>query len=102
MAIKNNWKIRWAFYVLGVSSLLTVTLLNHSLNNDPHDWNLFEDSMYVIFGRPFFVFGMLCFVYPAMIGEAPIVNSILSWYGWTPFAKVTYAAYLVHPVFMNL
>lgn len=102
MALKNNWKIRWAIYALGVFLLANVTLLNHSLNNYPDDWNVFEDAMYVIFARPLFVLGALCFVYPAMVGEAPWVHRILAWYGWTPFAKVTYAAYLVHPVFMNL
>lgn len=100
--IATNWIARWGFYMLGALLLATTTMLNHSLNNNPEDWNKFFDIFYVVFSRPAFVIGMLCIVYPSMIGQGKIVNAILGWYGWTPFAKVSYAAYLVHPVFMNL
>ena len=100
--LATNWIFRWGFYLLGAVLLGVTTMLNHSLNNNPEDWPKFFDIFYVVFSRPFFVLGILCIVYPSMIGQGKIVYSILGWYGWTPFAKVSYAAYLVHPVFMNL
>ncbi len=102
MAVKHSALLRWGLYFSAFVLLTTVTFLNYSLNNYPDSWSLFPDSLYTILARPLFVLGILCVIYPAMLGHAPIVHTILGWYGWTPFAKVTYAAYLVHPVFMNL
>lgn len=56
----------------------------------------------VVFSRGIFVLGLLCLLYPALLGHADLMYRLLAHQIWTPFAKVTYAMYLIHPVFMEL
>ena len=56
----------------------------------------------VVFSRGIFVFGLLCLLYPALLGHADLMYYLLAHQIWTPFAKVTFAMYMIHPVFMEL
>ena len=56
----------------------------------------------VVFSRGIFVLGLLCLLYPALLGHADLMYGLLAHKIWTPFAKVTYAMYLIHPVFLEI
>jgi peptidoglycan/LPS O-acetylase OafA/YrhL len=48
-----------------------------------------------------FVTGMTLVLYPVLIGHNKFLRNILALDLFTPLARMTFAAYLLHPVFQN-
>lgn len=66
------------------------------------DWNDLASVLYINFARPVFaacwaVLALLCYY-----DYLPFINSVLSHPYWTPFARLTYGAYLTHPLVIKL
>ena len=65
-------------------------------------WSAAANVAYISLSRPIWTLGVAILVYMCMRGDGGIVNSILSWKPWDAMAKLTYAAYLVHPILMRV
>ena len=61
-----------------------------------------ENVIYIAFGRVLWSLCMTAVVFACHNGYGWFVNSFLSMKMWTPLARVTYNAYLVHPVVLTV
>ncbi|TGZ73336.1 hypothetical protein CRM22_001581 [Opisthorchis felineus] len=55
-------------------------------------------ALYTSVHRPVFIFGIAIVCFLCTTGYAPPIRSPLAWTGFRPFARLTYGAYLVHPL----
>ncbi|GAA57655.1 nose resistant to fluoxetine protein 6 [Clonorchis sinensis] len=55
-------------------------------------------ALYTSVHRPVFILGIAIVCFLCTIGYAPPIRSLLAWTGFRPFARLTYGAYLVHPL----
>jgi len=66
-------------------------------------WSRRATTLYTAFSRPLWAVGVAGLLYLCFCGArvvAPIAW-FLSWRAWQPFARLTYGAYLLHPMVMN-
>ncbi|KFM57567.1 Nose resistant to fluoxetine protein 6, partial [Stegodyphus mimosarum] len=69
-----------------------------------YDWNigrdpeLVETLFYSGFHRVAWTFGLAWVVVNCATGQGGVVNYILSWKCWVPLGRLTYCAYLIHPI----
>ncbi|CAL1277755.1 unnamed protein product [Larinioides sclopetarius] len=57
-----------------------------------------ETSFYNALSRIGFSLGLAWVIFVCVIGQGDVVNSILSWKALIPLSRLTYCAYLVHPI----
>ncbi|KAF8797101.1 Nose resistant to fluoxetine protein 6 like protein [Argiope bruennichi] len=48
-----------------------------------------------------FALGLSWVIFVCVTGQGGVVNSLLSWKVWIPLSRLTYCAYLVHPIVQN-
>ncbi|CAM9228319.1 unnamed protein product, partial [Phaeothamnion confervicola] len=100
----------------GIATLLTVTFAAHSAyesvpcsvkqSPDTHDcgshWPVWLHALYNAGSRPAWILGvsMLCFV--CFNNQGGLIQQMLEHRGWTPFARLSFGAYLLHPLIINL
>ena len=53
------------------------------------------------FSRPLFVFGFSMFLFPILLGRGKFMRAILGHDFFTPLARISFGAYLIHATFMN-
>jgi peptidoglycan/LPS O-acetylase OafA/YrhL len=95
----RKWYVRWAVYVLcGTASTLS-TYLTYGFWRDS-GWQNWQNVLYATTARSAFVFATGTFMYACFKGHGGVLRSILSVYMWVPIARLTYTAYLVHPIIM--
>ncbi|CAL1277771.1 unnamed protein product [Larinioides sclopetarius] len=63
--------------------------------------SLVTASFYNALSRLGFSLGLCWVIFVCVIGQGDAVNSILSWKPLIPLSRLTYCAYLVHPVVMT-
>uniref|UniRef100_A0AC35TY30 NRF domain-containing protein n=1 Tax=Rhabditophanes sp. KR3021 TaxID=114890 RepID=A0AC35TY30_9BILA len=73
-------------------------LYNYSLTGDI---GMFHRVFYTLLGRPFFSISLGWVVYACATGNGGIVNRILSWKAFVPLSKITFCAYLMHPLVLQ-
>jgi len=89
--------------MLATAVLLFLTFIPTSdFGDHKNSWSIFTSVMYLDFSRPLWamcwaVLTLLCYY-----DYLPHVNGFLSHRYWTPFARLTYGAYLVHPLVIKL
>ncbi|GBN91043.1 Nose resistant to fluoxetine protein 6, partial [Araneus ventricosus] len=60
-----------------------------------------EMSFYNALSRVAFALGLAWVIFVCVIGQGGVVNSILSWKALIPLSRITYCAYLVHPIVLT-
>ncbi|GBM80806.1 Nose resistant to fluoxetine protein 6 [Araneus ventricosus] len=60
-----------------------------------------ETSFYNALSRSGFACGVAWVIFVCVTGQGGVVNRVLSWKVWIPFSRLTYCAYLVHPIIHN-
>merc|ERR1712187_1055785 len=63
---------------------------------------LATSTLYITFSRPMWAVCWAILTFLCYYGHVPITNGILSHRFWTPFARLTYGAYLCHPLVIKL
>nr|KAG5687119.1 hypothetical protein BaRGS_022744 [Batillaria attramentaria] len=91
-----GWVITW---IVGVF-LCYITYTERKEGGTP--WTVVEHSFYESFGRPCWAMCVGWIIYACYNNRGGFINSILSWEGFLPLSRLTYAAYLIHPVVMML
>ncbi|OQR69130.1 nose resistant to fluoxetine protein 6-like [Tropilaelaps mercedesae] len=59
-------------------------------------------ALYGACSRTLWAVGLSWIVLACLSGHGGVVNSILSWKGLVPFSRLTYSAYIIHPVVMAI
>ena len=64
-------------------------------------WSHTWDTIYSIFSRAAWGFGICYIIYAALTCQGGPLTRFLTWSFWTPFARLTYGWYLIHPLVMD-
>ncbi|CAE7252500.1 nrf-6 [Symbiodinium natans] len=65
-------------------------------------WNDFESILLLDFGRLFWALAWSVITLLCYYGRLPLVNGFLAHRFWAPFVRLTYGAYLMHPLVIKL
>ena len=97
----NNYRtIRIIMYLIGVGLILLMIFVHYPIMNYPDDFSQTFNVMFLTFSRTIFVIGMTLFLLPALMGHNRPTAWFLSLDFFTPLARLTFGAYLVHPIYM--
>jgi peptidoglycan/LPS O-acetylase OafA/YrhL len=78
---------------LGVTVVYGLYDYNHG-----HKYSQAASSLYLTFSSALWGICLAWVVYACVSGRGGFVDVILSWSGWFPLSRLTYSAYLLHPV----
>ena len=67
-----------------------------------HPFNKAENVMYFMFSHTVYSTGIALMIYACHNGFGGIINSFLSWSLWVPLSRLTFTAYLSHPIVLSL
>ena len=98
--ISNHRAIRIVMYLLGIGLVLLMIFINYPITNYPDDFSQTFNVMFLVFSRTIFVIGMTLFLLPALMGHNRPTTWFLSLDFFTPLARLTFGAYLVHPIYI--
>lgn len=88
-----------------VSTVVALALVYSTYSENKEDgteWTNTQRAFYEAFGRPAWGLCVAWVIFACYNNMGGIVNSVLSWNGFIPLSRLTYAAYLVHPICMML
>ncbi|KAK3594983.1 hypothetical protein CHS0354_019911 [Potamilus streckersoni] len=95
----NLWAV--VGWLLAASVALSLVYSTYSENRkDGIQWTRLQRAFYEAFGRPVWAACVGWVIFACHNNMGGIVNSMLSWNGFIPLMRLTYAAYLVHPICM--
>jgi len=98
--IDNSKKIRMIMYVSGTILFWALIFIFYPINNYPDSFPQFFNVMFLTFSRGIFTVGMNLVLLPVLMGHNSLMRKFLSMDIFTPLARLTFGAYLVHPTFM--
>jgi len=96
--VKISGPIRFLAY-LSAAILLSTTVFGTYTNGEV-PWKVTENVFYHTFSRTGFVLGLAIICYLMLNKQADFIHTILTFHFWTPMARLSYGAYLLHPVVM--
>lgn len=64
--------------------------------------NFFLQILYTIFGTPAYALALGWVVFACTTGNGGPVDTILSWRLFVPLSKITFCAYLLHPIMLQI
>ncbi|XP_067686795.1 nose resistant to fluoxetine protein 6-like [Haliotis asinina] len=65
------------------------------------DWDLNTTIVYTTLYRPGWAVFVSWIIFVCCTGNGGIVNRLLSWGAWIPLGRLTYGAYLLHPIILS-
>lgn len=89
--------VRWAGYAVGCVLIFTPMFGTYSYFNNP-GWSTAASVSYIMLSRSSFVTGMAIFMYATIKGHTGLIKRFLSAPFFAITGKLTYGAYLLHPV----
>ena len=98
----KSWKIRYIFYVFGLSLILLPVFLPYDANHYPGTWPRGWNAIYIGFSRGIFALGLSLLIYPVLMGYGRGIYGFLGAKIFIPLARLTFAAYLVHPMIVQM
>ncbi|GFY45079.1 nose resistant to fluoxetine protein 6 [Trichonephila inaurata madagascariensis] len=78
-----------------VASVVTLTTVFGIYHQEP---DVVTTSFYTAINRSCYACGLAWVIFVCVIGQGGFVNSFLSWKFWIPLSRLTFCAYLVHPL----
>uniref|UniRef100_K1RC99 Nose resistant to fluoxetine protein 6 n=1 Tax=Magallana gigas TaxID=29159 RepID=K1RC99_MAGGI len=88
---------------MAISIGFTLVYCTYSENKENGEtWSREFRAVYESVGRPLWAACVAWVIAACHYGRGGIVNSILSWSGLVPLSRMSYAAYLVHPMMMMI
>ena len=105
LRLKIHWTVNWALYgviwaVAAGCCFSTVYGLYDSFHG--HKLSLAENVSYFMFSRFVWAVGLALMVYACHNGYGWVVNDFLSMKFWIPLSRLTYTAYLIHPIVLSV
>ncbi|TKR64165.1 hypothetical protein L596_024746 [Steinernema carpocapsae] len=74
-------------------------LYNYALTGEISEW---YKILYVLFGRPAYAVALAWVTFACATGHGGPVNRFLSWRAFIPLSRITFCAYLIHPILLQL
>jgi len=89
----------WAALII-LTFITLIVFCDHG--NFRNSWSDMESFFYLTFSRPIWAACWALLTFLCYYGHAPATNAFLAHRLWTPFARLTYGAYLCHPLCIKL
>ena len=103
--VRSNLWLRICFYsalwMIAAASCLTIVFGQYKTWNG-HPFTKAENVMYFMFSRTVYSIGIALMIYACHNGFGGIINRFLSWSFWIPLSRLTFMAYLSHPIVLTL
>lgn len=80
--------------------LLLIPATDHGARSN--SWGDFPSMLFITFSRPLWAVGLAVLTLLCYYDYMPLLNGFMSHRFWTPFARLTYGAYLTHPMVIKL
>ena len=90
-----------AIWMIAAALCLTIAFGQYGTWNG-HEFNKSENIWFFMFNRTVYSIGIALMIYACHNGFGGIINSILSWGFWVPPSRLTFMAYLSHPIVLTL
>ena len=90
-----------ALWMIAATSCLTIVFGQYKTWNG-HPFTKAENVMYFMFSRTVYSIGIALMIYACHNGFGGIINKCLSWSFWIPLSRLTFMAYLSHPIVLTL
>ncbi|XP_021358198.1 nose resistant to fluoxetine protein 6-like [Mizuhopecten yessoensis] len=97
---KISVMIGWSLAI--VMGMLPVYGLYHYYHYEIEDANLALSAFYISCSRLSWSLAIAWVIYVCATGYGGPVNKLLSWTVWAPLGRLTYCAYLVHPLIITI
>lgn len=98
--VQKSWIIRQLFYWVGIAILLVITFTFRPININPDDFNTVFNAFYMTLSKPLFVFAVVMVIFPVLLGRGVLIQKILGFDWFTPVARISFGAYLIHATYM--
>ncbi|XP_053379879.1 O-acyltransferase like protein-like isoform X2 [Mercenaria mercenaria] len=99
----RNKSLAYLGWLVSTAVALALVYSTYSENKeDGTEWTNTQRAFYEAFGRPAWGLCVSWVIFACYNHMGGLVNSILSWNGFIPLSRLTYAAYLVHPICMMI
>ena len=103
--VRSNLWFRICFYsvlwMIAAACCLTIVFGQYKTWNG-HPFSKAENVMYFMFSRTVYSIGIALMIYACHNGFGGVINKFLSWSFWIPLSRLTFTAYLSHPVVLTL
>lgn len=93
----RSWPLYLAVWVAS-AVILILTLYGQVFIWHGHVPSKAENILYILFSRPAWGVGLALLVFACHNGYGGLINTFLSMKIWTPLSRMTFNAYLVHPI----
>ncbi|XP_038052246.1 uncharacterized protein LOC119724969 [Patiria miniata] len=93
----SKW-INVAMWIVAVGVGLAIIYGPYRSNGEPIPQ--YAAVMYTVFSRAAFVMAVGWVAFACVTGYGGPVNALLSWGFWAPLSRITFGAYLLHPILM--
>ncbi|XP_038051428.1 nose resistant to fluoxetine protein 6-like isoform X2 [Patiria miniata] len=80
-----------------VSTAVALSVV-YGIYRDEGELPLYAAVLYNVFARPAFVTAVGWVAFSCLVGYGGPVNALLSWGFWAPLSRITFGAYLLHPI----
>lgn len=90
----------WLFAIGMTTTITLIPATDHGYRKNT--WSDIQSMIFLTFSRPMWGVCWAIITFLCYYGHAPITNAILSHKFWTPFVRLTYGAYLCHPLVIKL
>ncbi len=86
----------WVLTIIFMSTSIFGNWINHAQDATPMSPGLY--ASYFVLSRIAWPLAISWIIFSSSKGLAPVINSLLSWHGFTFFAHISYTTYLIHPM----
>ncbi|KAJ5070870.1 o-acyltransferase [Anaeramoeba ignava] len=92
------------FIIIFVMLVIVILLPYNNYKNEGKNWNINGNAAYIGLSKLFWGIGIggIVIIFYNYTNIFPLIRKFLSLELWTPFARLTYNAYLMHPIIMHL
>eukprot|EP00831_Metopus_contortus_P064511 TRINITY_DN57735_c0_g1_i2.p1 TRINITY_DN57735_c0_g1~~TRINITY_DN57735_c0_g1_i2.p1 ORF type:complete len:406 (-),score=21.86 TRINITY_DN57735_c0_g1_i2:26-1243(-) len=96
--IASNALCRYAMTIVGIATTSVCVFSVYDFYKPDQNMSMLENVIYIIFGRPGFIIGLMLVIYPAFLGQFSFLQTLLGNDFFSCLSKLTFAAYMFHPM----
>lgn len=97
----HSQNFRIVLYVFGTIFSLGMVLILYPINTHPEYFSELVDVLFLTLSRGQFALGITMILLPCLMGRCWLLRKFLSFDFWIPLARLTFGAYLLHPIFIS-
>ncbi len=93
---------KYAVYAFGIALLHFSMTTIYYFDNNTESWGQGLATTFEIVFRPAFILGVMCMIYPALIGKGEVISTIMGYPVFNPIGKLVYGTYMIQLALVQL